>query len=49
MIAESRQITVADCLAEGNGGAGISQETWMEPDHGVVLKGNTLRNNVTAS
>lgn len=46
MIAESRQVTVEACLAEGNGGAGIAQETWMEPNQGVVAKNNILRNNV---
>ena len=48
MIAESRQVTVEGCLAEGNGGAGIAQETWMEPNQGVVAKNNVLRNNVVA-
>ena len=47
MIAESRQVTVEGCLAEGNGGAGIAQQTWMEPSQGVVLKSNVLRNNLT--
>ena len=46
MIAESRHLTVEGCLAEGNGGAGIAQETWMEPNQGVVAKNNVLRNNV---
>jgi hypothetical protein len=46
MIAESRQVTVEGCLAEGNGGAGIAQETWMEPNQGVAAKNNVLRNNV---
>ena len=46
MIAESRQVTVEGCLAEGNGGAGIAQEIWMEPNLGVVAKNNILRNNV---
>lgn len=48
MIAESRQVTVGDCLAEGNGGAGIAQETWMEPNQDVVVRNNILRNNVVA-
>jgi hypothetical protein len=48
MMAESKQVTVEDCLAEGNGGAGIAQETWMEPNQGVVAKSNILRNNGTA-
>ncbi len=46
MIAESRQVTVEGCLAEGNGGAGIAQQTWMEPNQGVVTKNNVLSNNV---
>jgi hypothetical protein len=45
MIAESRQVVVEGCLAEGNGGAGIGQEIWMEPNQGVVAKNNILRNN----
>ena len=36
-IAESRQVTVEACLAEGNGGAGIAQQTWMQPNQGVVV------------
>ncbi len=47
MIAESRQVMVEGCLAEGSGSAGIAQETWMDPDQGVVAKNNVLRNNVT--
>jgi hypothetical protein len=46
MIAESRQVTVEACLAEGNGGAGVAQETWMEPNQGVAARNNILRNNV---
>lgn len=46
MIAESRHVTVEDCLAEGSGGAGIAQETWMDPNQGVVTQNNILRNNV---
>lgn len=46
MIAESRQVAVEDCLVEGSGGAGIAQETWMDPNQGVVLRDNILRNNV---
>ena len=49
MIAESRQVTVEDCLAEGNGGAGIAQETWMELNRSVTVRNNILRNNVVAS
>ncbi len=45
-IAESRQVTVEASLAEGNGGSGIAQQTWMEPNQGVVVKNNTLRSNV---
>jgi hypothetical protein len=48
MIAESRQVTVEDCLAEGSGGAGIAQETWMEPNQGITVRNNILRNNVVA-
>lgn len=48
MIAESRQVTVENCLAEGNGGAGIAQETWMEPNQGVATRNNIQRNNVVA-
>lgn len=48
MIAESRQVMVDGCLAEGNGGAGIAQETWMEPNRNVGVKDNILRNNVVA-
>jgi hypothetical protein len=48
MIAESHQVKVENCLAEGNGGAGIAQETWMEPNRGIVTKNNILRNNVSA-
>lgn len=47
-LAESKQVTVEACLAEGNGGAGIAQQTWMEPNEGVVLRHNTLRNNVVS-
>jgi polygalacturonase len=46
MIAESRQVMVEGCLAEGSGGAGIAQETWMNPNQGVVMRNNILRNNV---
>jgi hypothetical protein len=46
MIAESSQVTVENCLSEGSGGAGIAQETWMDPNRGVVTRNNTLRNNV---
>jgi len=46
MIVESRQVIVESCLAEGNGGAGIAQETWMDPNQGVEERNNVLRNNV---
>lgn len=46
MIAESRQVTVEGCLAEGNGGAGITQETWMDRNWNAVARNNILRNNV---
>ena len=48
MIAESRLVTVEGCLAEGNGGAGIAQETWMDRSQGVETQNNILRNNVVA-
>jgi Alginate lyase/Right handed beta helix region len=46
MIAESRRVTVEGCLAEGNGGAGIARETWMDPDESIAVRNNILRNNV---
>ena len=46
MIAESQHVAVEGCLAEGNGGAGIAQEIWMEPNQAVVKRNNVLRNNV---
>jgi hypothetical protein len=48
MIAESKQVTVEGCLLEGSGGAGIAQETWMDPNVSVTAKNNILRNNVVA-
>jgi parallel beta-helix repeat protein len=48
MIAESKQVTVEGCLLEGSGGAGIAQETWMDPNLSVTAKNNILRNNVVA-
>jgi hypothetical protein len=39
---------VDGCLAEGNEGAGIAQETWMEPNQNVGVSNNILRNNVVA-
>jgi hypothetical protein len=45
-VAESRQVTVEANLAEGNGGSGIAQQTWMDPNQGIILRNNTLRNNV---
>lgn len=44
-IAESLEVTVENCLIEGNSGQGIAQQTWMNPNRGVVLKNNVLRNN----
>lgn len=49
MIAESHQITVENCLAEGNGGDGIAQVTWMKRNRGVMAGNNILRNNLVAS
>lgn len=49
MIAESSQVSMEGCLAEGNGGAGIAQQTWMESNRGVTAHDNILRNNVVAS
>ncbi len=46
MVAESGQVTVEGCLAEGNGGAGIAQEVWMDPNHGITTRNNICRNNV---
>lgn len=48
MIAESRDISVVGCLVEANGSAGIGQETWMDPNQDVLLRGNILRNNALA-
>jgi hypothetical protein len=45
-IAESRQVTIESSLLEGNGGAPVEQQTWMEPNLGVVTRNNILRNNV---
>jgi hypothetical protein len=45
-LAECQRVTVEASLAEGNGGAGIAQQTWMEGNKGVVLRNNILRNNV---
>lgn len=45
MIAESHQVTVTGCLAEGNSGSGIAQETWMDANTAVVLRDNIIRNN----
>lgn len=49
MIAESEQVMVEDCLAEGNGCAGIGQETWMDRNRDVTAGNNILRNNVVVS
>jgi len=48
MIAESRRVTVEGCLLEGNQGAGIGQEKWMDPDQDVITRNNVLRNNVVS-
>ena len=45
-LAECERVAIEASLAEGNGGAGIAQQTWMEGNKGVVLRNNTLRNNV---
>jgi len=45
-IAESRQVTIEASLAEGNGGSGIALQTWMDLNQGIILRNNTLRNNV---
>ncbi len=45
-IAESHTVTVEGCLAEGNGGAAVAEETWAEPNREVIAKNNTLRNNL---
>jgi hypothetical protein len=45
-IAESRKLIVEASLAEGNGGSGVAEQTWMEPNREVVLRNNILRNNV---
>lgn len=44
-IAESSQVTVDSCLAEGNSGHGIAQQTWMEPNRAIALRNNIERNN----
>lgn len=49
MIAESSRVLVESCLAEGNGGAGIAEETWMDPNRGVTIGKNVLRNNVVST
>ena len=46
VIAESQRVTVSGCLAEGNGGTGIAQQTWMDGNQKFVARNNTLRNNV---
>ena len=48
MIAESHSVSVTNCLAEGNGRQGIAQQMWMEPNHGIGISSNTLRNNEVA-
>lgn len=49
MLAESQLVTVENCLMEGNGGAGIRQETWMDRNRDVVARNNVQHNNVLAS
>ena len=49
MIAESHGVTMEGCLMEGNGGAGIAQETWMDRNREITVRANILRNNVAAS
>lgn len=48
MIAESEGITVENCLAEGNSGAAIAQETWMDSNRVTTERNNTVRNNGVA-
>ncbi len=48
-IAESKRVTVEGCLAEGNSGSAVKQEKWMDANQAVVLKNNTVRNNVSPS
>jgi hypothetical protein len=45
-IAESRKLIVEASLAEGNGGKGVAEQTWMEPNQEVELRNNILRNNL---
>lgn len=45
MLAESHDVVVENCLAEGNGRDGIVQETWMDANQSVSVKNNILRNN----
>jgi nitrous oxidase accessory protein NosD len=49
VVAQSRRVKVEGCLAEGNGGAGIARETWMDSNQEVVTQNNVLRNNVAES
>lgn len=44
-VAESKNVTVEACLLEGNSGAGIAMETWMDANQGVTLRKNVSRNN----
>ncbi len=44
-IAESSEVAIDSCLAEGNSGQGIAQQTWMAPNRSVVLRNNIERNN----
>jgi hypothetical protein len=45
-IAEGKQVTIEASLAEGNSGSVFAEQTWMEPNQGVLVRNNTLRNNV---
>lgn len=49
MIAESSAVTVEGCLTEGNGGAGIAQEKWMDANRGIAINNNLVRNNIRES
>ncbi len=44
-VAESQAVTITESLAEGNGGAGVAQETWMDGNLQIVVHNNKLQNN----
>jgi parallel beta-helix repeat protein len=46
MLAESKQVTIDNCLIEGNGGKAILRETWMDQNQNVTVTNNRMRNNV---